>query len=72
MTSVTGTSVRAISSAKEIVRDSDMVLVATNAKASVLNAGWLGPGMHLGFIIRLEVNEEVLDRADVLATNLND
>lgn len=72
MTGITGTPVNAVSSAEAAVRDSDVVLLATNAKAPVLNARWLSPGMHLGFIIRLEVNEEVLDRADVLATNVKD
>lgn len=72
MSAKTGIRIRAVPQAEEAVRGSDVVLVATNAKAPVLDAGWLRPGMHLGFIIRLEVDEEILDRADILSTNVKD
>ncbi len=72
MTEKTGTRIRPVSSSEEAVRGSDVVLIATNAKGPVLQAKWLSAGMHLGFIIRLEVKEDILDRADVLATNVKD
>jgi len=68
----TGVFTHAVSSAEEATRNSDVVLISTNSKSPVIRAEWLKPGSHVGFIIRLEVDEEILDRADVLATNVKD
>jgi ornithine cyclodeaminase/alanine dehydrogenase-like protein (mu-crystallin family) len=68
----TGVCIRPVASAEEATRNSDVVLISTNSKSPVIRADWLQPGTHVGFIIRLEVDEAVMDRADVLATNVKD
>ncbi len=72
MSAVTGVSIRAVSSAKEATCDSDVVLIVTNSKTPVIRAEWLKKGSHVGFIIRLEVDEELMNRADIIATNVKD
>ena len=72
MAEITGVFIRAVSSAEDATRNSDVVLISTNSKKPVIRAEWLEPGTHIGFIIRLEVDEALLDRADILATNVKD
>ena len=72
MSELTGVFIRPVTSAEEATRLSDVVLMATNSKVPVIRAEWLKEGSHVGFIIRLEVDEEIMRRADVLATNVKD
>jgi len=72
MGEITGVRIYAVASAEDATRKSDVVLISTNSKSPVIRAEWLQPGTHVGFIIRLEVDEAVLDRADILATNVKD
>ncbi len=61
--------VQAVNSAEESVRDSDLVVAATNSGRPVLEAGWLCPGMHVSFIREFEADDATLERADLLVVH---
>ena len=45
-----GVSVEAVDSARAAVEGADLVATATNAARPVLDAEWLSPGQHVGYI----------------------
>jgi alanine dehydrogenase len=55
--------------AEEAVRSADIVACATNSGQPVIEAGWLEPGMHVGFIREFEADDATLARPDVLAVH---
>jgi ornithine cyclodeaminase/alanine dehydrogenase-like protein (mu-crystallin family) len=59
-----GCPVEPVDSARATVDGADVVATATNSAAPVLDAEWLRPGMHVGFIREYEMSDEALERAD--------
>jgi alanine dehydrogenase len=59
-----GISVEAVDSARAAVEGADLVATATNAATPVLDAEWLSPGQHVGFIREYEMSDDALARAD--------
>ena len=49
---------------QEAVEGTDIVAAATNSATPVLDAAWLRPGQHVGFIREFEMSDAVLARAD--------
>ncbi|WP_433391568.1 ornithine cyclodeaminase family protein [Micromonospora sp. KLBMP9576] len=69
-----GVPARAVSSARDAVRDRDVVVLATTAVTPVLDAADLAPGTHVntvGFkqLDRHEFGTDLLDAADLLVTD---
>ncbi len=64
-----GVAMRAVGSAEEAVRGSDIVLCATNASEHVFRERWLEPGMHVGTIRGPELEPGVVRQADIVAVN---
>ncbi|NBC33880.1 MAG: cyclodeaminase [Alphaproteobacteria bacterium] len=67
-----GLPARAMASAEELVRESDIVVTATAAHEPVLQAGWLHPGLHITAMgsdaeHKNELAPAVLMRADLYA-----
>jgi ornithine cyclodeaminase/alanine dehydrogenase-like protein (mu-crystallin family) len=54
---------------REAVEGADIVLAATNSGTPVIDADWLRPGMHVGFIREFEMSDAVLARADRVVTH---
>jgi alanine dehydrogenase len=84
MAEVIGTEVTAVHTPQEVVDGADVILCATNSNVPVFNGDWLQPGQHVSSIVssnvgllkrgyveqmRREVDDKVLQRADVLMTN---
>lgn len=69
MSERTGVSVRPVATAEEAVRDSGIVVCATNASQNVYQAQWLEPGMHVGTIRGAELEPDTVRRADVIAVH---
>lgn len=84
MGDLTGLDVAPVDSAREAVRDVDMVVAATSSNVPVLDGRWLEPGVHLtsivlsniglmrgGFVSRMrqELDDESMRRADVIGVN---
>lgn len=66
-----GLDVVKVSSAEAVVRDSDLVITTTPAKAPYLNADWLHPGLHITAMgadaeEKQELYPEVFSRADLI------
>jgi len=59
-----GIPVEAVDSARAAVDGVDIVATATNSATPVLEADWLAPGMHVGFIREFEMSDATLARAD--------
>jgi len=55
--------------ARTAVEGADIVLTATNSPTPVIDADWLRPGMHVGFIREFEMSDTVLARADRVITH---
>ncbi|MFI0850355.1 ornithine cyclodeaminase family protein [Streptomyces sp. NPDC021098] len=69
-----GVRVRAVPTAEEAVRDHDVVVIATNSTAPVLDADWIAPGTHVTTlgpktVSRHEVPAALADRAGALLTD---
>ena len=79
-----GIDVRAVESAEEAVKGSDIVLCATNSSIPVLDGNWLEPGMHVISIVgsnvglveaglrrtkRRELDDTTIRRADLILVN---
>lgn len=67
-------SVEAVQTAQECVRDADVIVTATSAKDSVLEAGWVKPGAHINAMgsnqaKRRELPSELIRRADWIAVD---
>jgi len=62
-----------VESAKEAVKDVDIVVTATNSPTPVLSGDWLTPGMHLNSIGTLPERRELdlltIKKADVIAVD---
>jgi alanine dehydrogenase len=74
MRAILAVPVTAASSAKEAVRESDIVITATTASRPVLQGEWLEPGMHLNmigsnFAEKQEIDAAAVERCDVLAAD---
>ena len=84
MGDLTGLDIAPVDSAREAVRDVDMVVAATSSNVPVLDGQWLEPGVHLtsivlsniglmrgGFVSRMrqELDDESMRRADVIGVN---
>ena len=84
MGDLTGLEIRPVDSAREAVKDVDMVIAATSSNVPVLDGQWLEPGVHLtsivlsniglmrgGFVpkMRQELDDESMRRADVIGVN---
>ena len=64
----------AVDTAEQAVRDSDIVVTATNAKDPVLDAAWVSPGTHINAMgsnqgQRRELPAELILRADLIAVD---
>jgi ornithine cyclodeaminase/alanine dehydrogenase-like protein (mu-crystallin family) len=64
-----GVPIEAVDSARAAVEGADVVLAATNSATPVIDAAWLQPGMHVGFIREFEMSDAVLERADRVVTH---
>src|SRR5436190_947830 len=69
-----GLDVVAVGSAAECVAGSHVVVTITNSREPVLQGEWLEPGMHVNAAggnswIRREIDENVVQRADVIAVD---
>ena len=69
-----GLVVRAVTDARDAVRDQDVVIVATNSATPVFEADWIAPGTHVTTlgpksISRHEVPAALAERADVILTD---
>jgi alanine dehydrogenase len=62
-----GIPVEPVDSAREVVRDVDIVACATNAHEPVLCGEWLEPGQHVGSLQGLEIDWDVLERAALIS-----
>lgn len=84
MGDLTGLEIRPVDSAREAVKDVDMVIAATSSNVPVLDGQWLEPGVHLtsivlsniglmrgGFVpkMRQELDDESMRRADIIGVN---
>jgi ornithine cyclodeaminase/alanine dehydrogenase-like protein (mu-crystallin family) len=70
-----GVPVEAVTSAESLVRSSDVVITATAARAPLVRADWLRPGMHITALGsdgegKQELEPAVLMRADRLVCDL--
>ncbi|SIS10838.1 ornithine cyclodeaminase family protein [Natronorubrum thiooxidans] len=66
--------VRAVDDSKSVVHAADVLVCATNSETPVFDPAWLEPGMHVTtigprFEDAHELPLEVVDRADVIATD---
>src|SRR5262249_24994930 len=66
--------VRAVVSAEEAVRGADIVVTATSAKDPVIEASWIGPGVHINAMgsnraERRELPSDLVKRADLIAVD---
>jgi len=64
----------AVETAEEAVRGADIVVTATNAKEPVIEASWIGPGVHINAMgsnqaQRRELPAELILRADLIAVD---
>ena len=59
-----GVPVQATPGPREAIEGADIILAATNSAAPVIEADWLIPGMHVGFIREFEMSDAVLARAE--------
>jgi ornithine cyclodeaminase/alanine dehydrogenase-like protein (mu-crystallin family) len=64
-----GIEVTAAASAREAVRDADVVLCATNSMQPILPVDWLEPGMHVSSLKRLELDPSIVKAADLVVTH---
>ncbi len=82
-----GLEINSVDSPRDVVRDVDVVLCATNTNVPLFDGDWLEPGQHVTGIIgsnvalvkagflksrRREVDDKTAARADVIVTNLRE
>ena len=56
-----------MSSAREAVEGSDIVVCATNSRDPVIDGAWIRPGHHVNAVLVKEVDRATLERAAVIA-----
>lgn len=81
---IIGVEVVAVDSSREVVEGADVILCCTNSNVPVFDGHWLAPGQHVSSLVssnvgllqrghvqqmRREVDDTVLERANVLMTN---
>jgi alanine dehydrogenase len=59
-------------SAREAIDGADVVALATNAQRPVLDADWIAPGAHVNSVQRHELDEALLQRADLVVVRSRD
>ena len=69
-----GIEVRAVATAEEVVRDSDIVSTITTAATPLFEASWLSPGTHINAagsnsLIRREVGEDVIKASNTIVVD---
>ena len=69
-----GTSIQAVDTAEEAVRDAEIVVTATNAKDPVVASEWIAPGTHINAMgsnqaKRRELPTDLVLRADRIAVD---
>lgn len=69
-----GIAAESASSAEEVVRESEILVTATNARDPVLFGAWLSPGQHVNAVgsnalSRREIDEEAVTRASFIAAD---
>lgn len=62
------------SSAEEVVKNSEVIVLATNSRNPVIDAKWVAPGSHVNtlgpkFQHRSEISFSLVDRADIVTTD---
>ena len=72
MSPIVGHDIKVMESAELAVKDADIVLAATNAIVPVLNPEWIEKGMHLSTIKPGEFSPDVVRKADIAATLMED
>lgn len=61
-----GVQVTGVPSAREAVREADIVATATDAMHPTFDPAWLAPGTHVTCVTRREVDRSLLARADLV------
>jgi alanine dehydrogenase len=74
MSTQLGVPVTAVQTAKEAVRDADIVITSTTATNPVIEGPWLGPGVHINaiganFPQKRELDPDAIRRSDVIAAD---
>jgi len=59
-------------SAREAIEGADVVMCATSSMHPVLSAEWIKPGMHISSLKRLELDESVAAKADIVVTHVRE
>jgi alanine dehydrogenase len=67
-----GFDVRPAATPEEAVRGADIVLCATNSRNRVFQREWIEPGMHVSCINMFEIDADVVNAADLVATHIRE
>ena len=62
-----GVKLRAVDSAREAVRDADLLALATNSQTPVLDGDWVPEGCHVNSVQGAELDDRIVERAEVIA-----
>ena len=62
-----GIKLRAVDSAREAVKESDLLALATNSQTPVLEGGWVPEGCHVNSVQGAELDDRIAERAEVIA-----
>lgn len=69
MSKSSGVEVTPVSTAREAFEGADIALSATSSRRPTFRADWMRCGMHIGTIESLELDEEALRKADLVAVH---
>jgi ornithine cyclodeaminase/alanine dehydrogenase-like protein (mu-crystallin family) len=69
MTERLGVRVEPVERGEAAAEGADILLTATNSATPVIDASWLQPGMHVGFVREFEMSDAVQQRADRIITH---
>jgi len=58
--------IRAVDTARLAVEEADVIALATNSQTAVLEGKWLKPGCHVNSVQGAELDDETMNRADLL------
>jgi alanine dehydrogenase len=67
-----GVAVRAVDEPRAVIRGADIIVAATTSLEPVVRGGWLEPGQHLNSIKAAEVDDQVRERASLIAVQAAD